>query len=77
LDIKRIPVRLERNAPSSVRVIRDSIKAFEDVAAIRWNWSTGKYRAPILVELLHDEIQRDLEHVARPPSPRPPADRPG
>lgn len=78
LDIKRIPVRLERNAPSSVRVIRDSVKAFEDIAAIRWNWSTGKYRAPILVELLHDEMQRDLDDAARlTPSTTPPADQPG
>ena len=44
LDVKRIPVRLERNAPSSVRVIRDSAAAFRDIATIRWNWAAGRYR---------------------------------
>lgn len=61
LDIKRIPVRLERNAPSSVRVLRDAVRAFNDIATIRWNWSTGKYRAPILEHLLQEELRRDLE----------------
>jgi glycosyltransferase involved in cell wall biosynthesis len=65
LDIKRIPVRLERNAPSSVRVVRDSIRAFGDIAAIRWNWSTGRYRAPLLVNLLQEEIRRDVDEAAR------------
>lgn len=78
LDIKRIPVRLERNSPSSVRVLRDSVKAFEDIAAIRWNWSTGKYRAPLLVDMLHDEIQRDLDDAGqRTSATTPPDDRPG
>lgn len=78
LDIKRIPVRLERNAPSSVRVVRDSVKAFEDIVAIRWNWSTGKYRAPLLVDLLQEEIRRDVDEAARlVPSTTPPTDGPG
>jgi len=78
LDIKRIPVRLERNAPSSVRVLRDSIKAFEDIAAIRWNWSTGRYRAPLLVNLLQEEIQRDVDEAAGlVPSTPPPTDGSG
>jgi dolichyl-phosphate beta-glucosyltransferase len=68
LDIKRIPVQLERNAPSTVRVVRDSIRAFRDIATIRWNWSSGRYRTPLLVSLLHDELRRDLagaaEHLA-------------
>jgi glycosyltransferase involved in cell wall biosynthesis len=70
LDIKRIPVRLERNAPSSVRVVRDSAAAFRDIATIRWNWATGRYRAPLLVSLLQEELLRDVEearlHVADP-----------
>lgn len=78
LDIKRIPVRLERNAPSSVRVVRDSIKAFADIATIRWNWSTGRYRTPLLVDLLHEELRRDVADASRhlPPLP-PPTDRSG
>lgn len=61
LDIKRIPVRLEQNAPSSVRVFRDAVRAFEDILTIRWNWSTGRYRAPSLDKLLQEELRRDLE----------------
>ncbi len=60
LDLKRIPVRLERNEPSSVRVIRDSLGAFRDVAAIRWRWATGQYRAAMLQNLLAAELQRDV-----------------
>lgn len=68
LDVKRIPVRLERNAPSSVRVVRDSMTAFRDIATIRLNWATGRYRTPVLVHLLQEELRRDVEdarvHVA-------------
>jgi glycosyltransferase involved in cell wall biosynthesis len=65
LDLKRIPVRLERNEPSSVRVIRDSLGAFRDIAAIRWHWAVGLYRAPLLRELLEAELQRDVAEAAR------------
>jgi dolichyl-phosphate beta-glucosyltransferase len=75
LDIKRIPVRLERNAPSSVRVMRDSAAAFRDIATIRLNWATGRYRAPLLVRLLQDELEHDVEdarlHVADPAGRQP------
>lgn len=61
LDVKRIPVRLERNGPSSVRVLRDSATAFRDIATIRWNWAIGRYRTPVLVDLLQEELRRDVE----------------
>jgi len=78
LDIKRIPVRLERNAPSSVRVVRDSIRAFADIAMVRWNWSTGRYRTPLLVDLLQEELRRDVADAARRVPPlAPPTDRSG
>ncbi len=64
LDVKRIPVRLERNGPSSVRVVRDSVRAFRDIATVRWNWATGRYRAPLLVDLLQDELSRDIDEAA-------------
>lgn len=64
LDLKRIPVRLERNEPSSVRVIRDSLGAVRDIAAIRWHWATGRYRAPLLRELLEIELERDVADAA-------------
>jgi len=69
LDIKRIPVRLERNEPSSVRVVRDSVRALADIATIRWNWSTGRYRTALLVNLLQDEFRRDLDEAVRQPPP--------
>jgi dolichyl-phosphate beta-glucosyltransferase len=63
LDIKRIAVRLVRNEPSSVRVVRDSLVAFGDIAAIRWRWATGAYRAPLLLELLEQELRLDVEEA--------------
>ena len=65
LDLKRIPVRLERNEPSSVRVLHDSARAFRDIATIRWNWSTSRYRAPLLVDLLQEELRRDLQDASQ------------
>jgi hypothetical protein len=59
LDVKRIPVRLERNAPSSVRVVRDSLVAFRDIAAIRGDWARGRYRTPLLHDLLQAELELD------------------
>lgn len=64
LDVKRIPVRLERNAPSSVRVIRDSAGAFRDIATIRTNWARGRYRSPVLGALLQEELREDVEGAA-------------
>jgi dolichyl-phosphate beta-glucosyltransferase len=64
LDVKRIPVRLERNQPSSVHVVRDSAAAFRDIASIRLNWATGRYRTPMLADLLREELRRDAEDSA-------------
>ena len=44
LDIKRIPVVLERNEASSVRLLRDSIKTVGDVVAMKYFRSRGRYR---------------------------------
>jgi glycosyltransferase involved in cell wall biosynthesis len=68
LDIKRIPVRLERNAPSSVRVVRDSVGALADIASIRVSWSAGRYRSPMLVRLLEEELRLDVEEAAGRPT---------
>jgi len=65
LDVKRIPVQLIRNEPSSVRVLRDSAVAFRDIATIRWNWSTGRYRSRALVEILEEELATDVSESAR------------
>lgn len=65
LDVKRIPVRLQRNEPSSVRVVRDSAVAFRDIATIRLNWANGRYRAPFLLDLLQTELREDVDESAR------------
>jgi dolichyl-phosphate beta-glucosyltransferase len=73
LDVKRIPVQLERNAPSSVRVIRDSGAALRDIATIRRNWATGRYRSPALEALLEGELRADLDTIGTPPADHPKA----
>jgi dolichyl-phosphate beta-glucosyltransferase len=75
LDVKRVPVRLERNEPSSVHVVRDSVAAFREIAAIRWNWAAGRYRSPLLVTSLEDDLRQDVSEAAdRLPAPDPSVD---
>lgn len=56
LDIKRIPVRLNHNAGSSVRVVRDSARAGADILRMRLAWARGAYRSPALNAILRDEM---------------------
>jgi glycosyltransferase involved in cell wall biosynthesis len=65
LDIKRIPVRLVRNAPSSVHLVRDSTAAVRDIVSIRLNLGLGRYASPFLVQLLQDELRADMEGATR------------
>lgn len=58
LDIKRIPVRLERNAPSTVRALRDAGRAARDIARMRLNWRRGRYRSAVLAGILADDLAR-------------------
>ncbi len=67
LDLKRIPVHLERNAPSSVHVIRDSARAFRDIATIRINLARGRYRSPILERILEAELRADVASASEHP----------
>jgi len=71
LDLKRIPVQLVHNEPSSVRVLRDSAVAFRDIASIRLNWAAGRYRSKALVRLLQDELAVDISEAARRLASRP------
>jgi glycosyltransferase involved in cell wall biosynthesis len=66
LDIKRIPVRLEGNASTSVHVARDSTRAFVDIARMRAHWATGHYRSPDLVACLESDLAYDSD--ASPPA---------
>ena len=61
LDIKRIPVQLERNEPSTVHVLRDSTAAVRDVLTMRINQARGRYRSPLLIDLLAQETATDRE----------------
>ncbi|MEO6206619.1 MAG: glycosyltransferase [Candidatus Limnocylindrales bacterium] len=57
LDIKRVPVRLEQNASTSVHVLRDSSRAFADIVRMRGHWSLGHYRSAALVACLEQDLQ--------------------
>jgi dolichyl-phosphate beta-glucosyltransferase len=60
LDIKRIPVQLQRNASSSVRVLRDSARSIVDISRIRLNWARGMYRSPVLDQILAADLDADV-----------------
>jgi dolichyl-phosphate beta-glucosyltransferase len=62
LDIKRIPVRLQGNASTTVHVFRDSLRAFSDIVRMRANWALGRYRSPALIACL--ELDLNLEGPA-------------
>jgi len=63
LDLKRIPVQLEDNGPSSVRVVRDSLAAMKDVSAIRVNQARGRYRSPRLVDILREDSRLEVREL--------------
>jgi dolichyl-phosphate beta-glucosyltransferase len=43
LEIKRVPVRLRRQAPSSVRVVRHGLGMLGRISKLRKSWSRGHY----------------------------------
>jgi hypothetical protein len=45
-------------------VVRDSLGAVRDIAAIRSNWAIGRYRTPLLHDLLQAELRRDVDEAA-------------
>ena len=59
LDLKRMPVQLEASGPSSVRAVRDAVIAARDVALIRSNWASGRYRSAALEEILRLDVLND------------------
>ena len=58
LDIKRIPVQLRNNETSSVRLVRDSIRTFADIARIKYNQMRGWYDSDVLERLVYEEFSR-------------------
>ncbi len=79
LDVRRIPVRLEGEAVSSVHLLRDSGRAARDVVAIRLDWAAGHYRSGALERIrAADERTRDAPDASEGvPSPGSRGDRPG
>lgn len=55
LEIKRIPVMLESNMTSSVRLGRDSLRTLVDVGCIKMNQMRGAYASPALASLVARE----------------------
>lgn len=45
LEIKRVPVRLRRSAPSSVRVVNHGLRMLRRISRLRRSWRRGFYRS--------------------------------
>lgn len=63
LDIKRIPVQLRRNATTSVRVVRDSIRSMTDLGMIKHHQVRGHYRSDVLDAIVVEEARAALAHA--------------
>ncbi len=55
LDIKRVPVRLQRADVSSVRPIRDALRSSADLLAIKWRQGRGGYRSAAIEAIVRGE----------------------
>lgn len=51
LEIRRIPVRLRRSAPSSVRLASHAVRMLRRIASLRRSWRQGRYASRVLEEL--------------------------
>ena len=67
LEIKRIPVMLETKTASSVRLGRDSLQTFTDVARIKLNQMRGAYASNHLATLVSRECA-ELSSPLRTPA---------
>ncbi len=64
-DIKRIPVVLETNTSSSVRLFRDGCHGCVDIARIKLNEAAGRYASKELSLLLASDIHANAARAAR------------
>jgi len=48
LEIRRIPVRLQRSAASTVRLLPHAAAMVRRIATLRWNWQRGRYACDAL-----------------------------
>jgi len=51
LEIRRMPVRLQRQGPSTVRSLRDGLKMLLTIVQLRGNWRSGRYRSEVLLNI--------------------------
>ena len=51
LEIKRIPVRLRRSEPSTVRLLRHTGRMLGGIARLPRNWESGRYASPDLARI--------------------------
>ena len=66
LEIKRIPVMLESNTTSSVRLARDAVQTFADVARIKMNQVNGYYESALLRDLVARECSAASDPLRTP-----------
>ncbi|MBA3496809.1 MAG: glycosyltransferase [Gemmatimonadales bacterium] len=64
-DIKRIPVVLETNTSSSVRLFRDGCHGCVDIARIKLNEAAGRYASKELSLLLASDIHANAARAAQ------------
>lgn len=62
LEIKRVPVRLRRQAPSTVNVVRDGIRMLRRVSKLRKSWRKGYYHSPCLTSIAKQDYW-NYEHL--------------
>ena len=55
LDIKRIQVRQQNESPSTVHVVRDTIRAMSDILRIWWTWMRKRYDSPALARIFLED----------------------
>ena len=51
LSIRRIPVRLQRSSPSTVKLTTHSLPMLGRILSLRHNWISGRYDSEVLSEL--------------------------
>ena len=66
LDIKRMPVRLENNSGSSVRLIRDTTRSAVDILRLKVYQTLGLYANPVLEDIVSREYFELHSHEKSP-----------
>lgn len=71
-EIRRIPVVLQRNNKSSVRIVRDSLLMIRDILRLKWNDWTGVYTRPLTETDPEVWRRRAVDHSAPSPAAQEP-----